>query len=191
MPQESPTKIFKKKLNEIKKDAVLIGIAGRFVEEKGFDILLEALPLILKEIPTARIVFAGEMTMKYEQFSTLLTDKIQALEKKGVFVPLGLLKENDLIFFYKQLDCFVLSSRSDCFPITQIEAALSGTPLVCTDIPGARVLIKESEFGELADAEDPKSLAKAIMQVVRNRSRYLVKKESAIQFLRSFSTPPL
>ena len=45
----------------------LIGFAGRWVDEKGFDYMLRALPLIREEIPEAHVVFAGERHIAYER----------------------------------------------------------------------------------------------------------------------------
>ena len=46
----------------------LIGFAGRFVEEKGFDFLLRAMPLVRQRIPEAHFLFAGETKVVYEPF---------------------------------------------------------------------------------------------------------------------------
>lgn len=190
MSQKSPTKDFRDKMQALKKDSLLLGVAGRFVEEKGFDILLNALPIIRKEFPSARIVFAGEMSMEYERFSSLFAETILKLEKERVFIPLGLLQEAELAHFYTNLDCFVLSSRSDCFALTQAEAALHGTPIVCTNIPGARMLVKKSGFGELVQSENPTSLAHGIRSVLKHRSTYVTKAPSAQGFLTSYAEPP-
>jgi len=46
----------------------LVGFAGRFVEEKGFDVLLRALPILQARIPNVQLVFAGEPNVAYERF---------------------------------------------------------------------------------------------------------------------------
>ena len=48
-------------------DKRLIGFAGRFVEEKGFDFLLEAMPLVRSRLPEAHFVF-GDTDIAYERF---------------------------------------------------------------------------------------------------------------------------
>jgi len=45
---------------------VMIGFAGRWVDEKGFDYLLQALPLVREQLPEAHLVFAGERHVAYE-----------------------------------------------------------------------------------------------------------------------------
>lgn len=167
---EKPSKEFAEKIAHLKADTrVLIGFAGRFVEEKAYDVLLKAIPLVIKAIPNAHFVFAGKTTIDYEPFFQLVEPLIK--ENKQYITFLGLLQGGDYRLFFESLDAFVISSRSDCFPTTQIEAALQHVPLVCTDIPGARMLIKETGFGEIVKTEDHTSLAHGIITVIQNRTK--------------------
>jgi glycosyltransferase involved in cell wall biosynthesis len=79
----------------------------------------------------------------------------------------------DLANFYGGLDVFAVPSRTDCFPSTQIEAILCGTPLVTTDIPGAREVVQVTGMGVLAPPVDPEGLARRIVEVIRDRTRFV------------------
>ncbi len=175
---------FVKKIATLKRKHILIGIAGRFVEEKGYDNLLEAMPQIKKSLPKAHIVFAGKHIMEYEPYFDHHKKLIEKNAKNITF--LGLLDSGDLAHFYKNIDVFVISSRSDCFPVTQIEAAHNEVPIVVTNIPGARMLVKESGFGALAQSKNPSSLAKTIVATLKNRKMYLQNKKKALQFLHAY-----
>ena len=148
-------------------DGHLVGFAGRFVEEKGFDVLLRAVPLILAEIPSARFVFAGETNVVYEQFFERWRSVFEGLGDAVRSVGL-LLDRQRLANFYAMCDLFVLPSRSDCFAAVQVEALLCGTPLVASDIPGAREVVKISGMGRLAAPNDPVALAAAIVGSLRD-----------------------
>lgn len=151
--------------------ATIIGFAGRWVEEKGFDQLLRALPLIRAALPDARLLYAGERAIPYEDFY----ERCQPLlDEQGTYLThLGLLREpQQLANFYALCDLFVLPSRTDAMALVQIEALLSGTPLVATDIPGARVVVQETGFGRLAPPEDHAALARASVAVLRDREAY-------------------
>jgi len=67
----------------------------------------------------------------------------------------------------------VLPSQSECFGLVQPEAMLCGTPVVATDIPGARVPVRETGMGTLVPAGDAESLAAAIVGVVSDRQRFV------------------
>jgi glycosyltransferase involved in cell wall biosynthesis len=149
----------------------LVGFAGRFVEEKGFDYLLQAVPLVRGRLPEAQFVFAGDTEVAYERFF----DRCRALMEAhdGAVTRLGLLRDPQLMAnFYAMCDVFVVPSRTDSFAIVQVEAVLGGTPLVTTDIPGAREVVRATGAGRLVRPRDPAALADGIVEVLRNPGRY-------------------
>ena len=179
-----PSKALAKRLDTLAGDHVLIGISGRFVEEKGFDILFESLPDILKRIPNAHIIFAGKQIVEYEPFYERHKALFEKHQKNVTY--LGFLEGADLAYFYEKLNVFVLSSRIECFALTQIEAVRKHVPIVVTDVAGARMLVKESGFGQIAQAEDPIVLAEAIVEVARNNQAYQQKYPQAVAFLKRY-----
>jgi len=149
----------------------LVGFAGRFVEEKGFDFLLQAVPMVRGRLPDAQFVFAGDTEIAYERFF----DRCRALMEAhdGAVTRLGLLRDPQrMANFYAMCDVFVVPSRSDSFAIVQVEAALSGTPLVTTDIPGAREVVRATGAGRLVSPRNPAALADGIVEVLRDPGRY-------------------
>jgi glycosyltransferase involved in cell wall biosynthesis/SAM-dependent methyltransferase len=149
----------------------VVGFAGRWVEEKGFDVLLRAAPLVLRERPDTRFVFAGERHVAYESFSERCAPLADALGPALVDVGL-LVDEADLAAFYAASDVFVLPSRTDCHASVQVEAMLCGTPVVASDIPGARSVVQGTGAGLLAPAEDERALAAAIGDVLADPGRF-------------------
>ncbi len=156
----------------------IIGFAGRFVEEKGFDILIKSIPFVLKKYPNALFVFSGETRMSYERFYERMLPLIERFRPYLLF--LGKRSQEEMPSFYTSLDVFVLPSRSDCLAFVQVEAMLAGVPVVATDIPGARVPVKETGMGVLVKPEDPEDLARGICEVVRNPSRYKKNKDKVL-----------
>ncbi len=151
----------------------IFGFAGRFVEEKGFDVLFDAISLIIREIPNAHFVFAGETNMKYEQFFEKNRAKYESV--KPYLTMVGLLDSECLSAFYKYLDFLIVPSRSDCFNLVQAEAMLSGVPVIVSNIPGARVLVSKTKFGAVFETENSKSLADVLVRAYKNMDN--IKKE--------------
>ncbi len=150
---------------------LLIGFAGRWVEEKGFDFLLQALPLVRKNFPNAHLIFAGDSHVVYDDFYKQCLLYLEPIREH--FTSLGLIHDpQGMANFYAMCDLFVQPSRTDMMALTQVEAMLSGTPVIASDIPGARVVVKETGFGKLAPAGQPGALADAICQVLQNRDHY-------------------
>ena len=168
-PMRPDKKLIKKKVGEN-----IIGFAGRFVEEKGFDILIKSIPLILAKRPKTRFAFAGETQISYENFFDKVRGEYNKYKRN--ITSLGLLTLEQMASFYKACDVFVVSSRSDCFPVTQVEAMFCGTPVVVTDIPGARWPVTHTGMGVIVKSEDPQSLAEGVIHVLDNRKKYIRKK---------------
>jgi glycosyltransferase involved in cell wall biosynthesis len=152
-------------------DGPVVGFAGRFVEEKGFDFLLQAVPLVRSRLPNAQFVFAGDSDIAYERFFDHCRPLLDQHERS--VARLGLLRDaQQMANFYAMCDVFALPSRSDCFAIVQVEALMSGTPLVTTDIPGAREVVRVTGAGRLVRPRDPAALAEGIIEVLTNHTRY-------------------
>jgi glycosyltransferase involved in cell wall biosynthesis len=150
----------------------VIGFAGRFVEEKGFDYLLRAIPSLLETDPNARLVYAGDHEILYEDFFDRCKPLLDAHREYISFV--GLLRDRQqLANFYALCDVFVLPSRTDSFAAVQVEAMLSGTPVVATDIPGAREPVRQTGMGTLVRPRSPGALAAGISEVLREPSRFV------------------
>lgn len=146
----------------------LVGFAGRFVEEKGFDVLLRALPILRTRVPDVQLVFAGEPNVHYERFFERCRPLVAAAGER--LTLLGLLRDPQRIAdFHAMCDVFALPSRSEMMALVQVEAMLAGTPVVASDIPGARVVVRETGFGLLCPPESPQALAAALEGALRRR----------------------
>ena len=143
----------------------LIGFAGRFVEEKGFDFLLRAVPLVRERIPEAHFVYAGETNVVYEPFFDRWKHLLE--QHADAISILGLIRDPQrMANFYAMCDLFALPSRTDCFPSVQIESLMSGTPLVTADTPGAREVLQVTGLGRLVAPRDPQALADGIVALL-------------------------
>jgi glycosyltransferase involved in cell wall biosynthesis len=171
-------------------DGPLIGYSGRFVEEKRPDILLRSISHLDSMIPGAHVAFAGQYIMPYEDFYQRSLPMIERLGDRVHF--LGLIEDpHDLADFYSACDVLALPSSSECFALVQVEAMLSGTPVVSTDIPGAREPVRVTGMGEIARPRDSLALAKSMAAVLRDRDTYLRSRqaiESVFNFEKTLTT---
>jgi len=171
VPKPAAVERWKKSLGIKKKK--IIGFSGRFVEEKGFDYLLRAIPLVLKRIPRAIFIYAGEHQIAYEDFYQQCLPLLKKYREKIIFTGL-ILDRQKMANFYGLLDVFILPSRTDCFPSSQIEAMMCGVPVVATDIPGAREAVRKSGMGLLVKPRSLQALAEGIIKVLKNQKNYLI-----------------
>lgn len=150
----------------------LVGFAGRFVEEKGFDFLMRAIPLVREQLPGCRFVYAGDPNVVYERFFQQCVALFDACSADVTM--LGLIREPQrLANFYAMCDVFCVPSRTDCFPSVQLEALMCGTPLVTADIPGAREVVKVTGMGRLVEPRNERALADGLVEVLTHRQAYM------------------
>lgn len=158
----------------------VIGFSGRFVEEKRPDLLIKALDVINQTYPNARIVFCGEYEIAYEDTWERHQDLVAKYRDQLIF--LGLVDDMHFMAdFYAACDVLALTSDSECFALVQVEAMLSGTPVVMTDTPGGRVPVTVTGMGKLAKVGDAQSIGEALVEVIRNRERYVRPREQIEQ----------
>lgn len=125
--------------------------------QKGFDELLEALPLIRERHPGAIAILAGEGGDR------------PRLERKAAELGLvnhvrftGMVDEADKAELYRLADVYVMPSYQEGFGYVHLEAMACGTPSVASDLDGAREAVREGMIGEVIDPHDPASIARGV-----------------------------
>lgn len=180
MPHPNPQRAEELRAQWSPEGGPVIGFAGRFVEEKRPDLLIQALDVINQQYPGARIVFAGEYDIAYEDTWERYQPLVEKYRDQLIF--LGLLNEMQAMAdFFAACDVLALTSDSECFALVQVEAMLCGTPVVMTDIPGGRVPVTVTGMGKLAEAGNARSIGEAIVDVLRQPEQYRHSRETIEQ----------
>lgn len=154
----------------------VIGMVTRFASEKGVEILLDALPTILKKYPNAQVLYAGqhENVMGEQAYFARLAPKIREYEISGHWTFLGNLDPLQLATVYPNLDVITVPSlnSTEAFGLVQIEAMKNGVPSVPSALPGVRQPVKMHGMGEVSEIGNSESLAEAILKVLDNPENY-------------------
>lgn len=142
----------------------LIGIIARLTEEKGHRFLIEAMKQIVKEIYNAHLLIVGRGRIE--------KDLKEAVDLAGL---------NNCIHFYPVvnqtteilplLDVFVLPSLDEGFGLSILEAQAAGLPVVASRVGGVPDLIKDGETGILVAHQDIDGLAKAVIEILKDKKR--------------------
>jgi len=132
---------------------------GRLMPQKGYDILVRALPAILEVHPGAEITILGDGAQR---------DALEALAQSlGVSTAFHLPGQSaQALGAVRQADLFVSSSRYEGFPNVILEAMAVGTPVAATKCPGTGELVIDGETGWLAPTIDEQALAAAILSAL-------------------------
>ena len=152
----------------------IIGMAARLASEKGVEYLLDAMHEVLKQHPTARVLYMGQYqnVMGEEAYYQKLAPMIAALGDHWTF--LGNLPAALLTAFYQKCEVTVLPSvnSTEAFGIVQVESMSCGTPVVASDLPGVRQPVKLTGMGCVVPPADSHALAGAIIELLDHPENY-------------------
>ena len=143
----------------------IVMFVGRFVREKGIQVLLNAAHVVLAQEPDTKFMIVGgghrERLERYAEWS--------GLKDKVLFT--GFMANRSLHQLYRVADVAVFPSLYEPFGIVALEAMAAGAPVVASDAGGLREVVLHDETGTLSFAGDPQSLAWAILKVLRDPVR--------------------
>ncbi len=142
-------------------DKNLILFVGRDYFRKGLPTLIRALPLVLKEVPDARVVVIGP-----EYLHSRLVAKLLSRNLPLKFIN-GLPPEEIKKYFY-QANLLVLPSEIEASGIVLLEAMAAGLPIVATRVGGIPEIIQDGTNGLLVERGDNRQLARSIIKGLRN-----------------------
>ncbi|MCL5282606.1 MAG: glycosyltransferase family 4 protein [Planctomycetes bacterium] len=126
---------------------------GRLSWQKGPDILVEAIPAILRRHPSARFVFAGEGDMR-----DALESRIRQLGVAHAVRFVGYRSGEELVRLYNLADVVCMPSRNEPFGIVVLEARSAGKPVVASQNGGPAEYVQH-EVNGLKIYPNPESVA--------------------------------
>ena len=176
-------KFFGSQVEKPRNELTIIMVA-RLLREKGVREYLEAAALVRAHMPHARICLAGDADVGNP--SSISMDEIRKWDPTGNVQLLGHVA--DVANLLRSANIAVLPSYREGTPRSMIEAAACELPLVATDVPGCREIVRHGENGLLVAPFDSVALAGAILQLCSDpsmrrrmglRSREIVETEFA------------
>jgi len=141
--------------------------AGRMAPVKGFDVMIAAWKQVVAACPDWELHLFGQGDQKY----------IDGLQR--------LIAQNDLtrhVFLRPATDAlttemmhsslYVMTSKTECYPMVLLEAISIGLPVVSFDCPtGPRHIVSDGDDGILIKNQDADALAKKIVFLIQNREK--------------------
>lgn len=138
---------------------------GRIISKKGIDVLIKAMPEILKSHPDTRFVFVGGGNISL--YKEMIQNK-GISEKNYLFTGhMGYLERARI---FREATVFVNPSFFENCSISILEAMSSGCPLVASDVGGNPELIHSGKDGLLVRAFDEKAFARAIISLLKDEN---------------------
>lgn len=152
----------------------IVGFAARLAEEKGVDYLIKSIPLVRERLPEVKYLLAGP---RDNVIGENVWERLQPLVKKyqDSLEFVGEIPNREMGNFFAVCDVLTVPSvnSTESFGLVQIEAMLSGTPVVASNLPGVREPVRMTGMGEIVPLRDEHALADKIVQVIQDKPRYL------------------
>lgn len=136
---------------------------GRLHPGKGLADLVAAWSQIARELPGAQLWLTGE-----GPYRDALARQIAQLGLDGRVVLTGAFDTVDELL--AAADVFVLPSLEEGMSLSLLEAMAAGLPVVATDIPANRLLIKHERHGLLVPTKNEDALGGAILRLLREQA---------------------
>lgn len=150
---------------------------GRLVKSKNFDILIKAMPYILKAMPEARLAFAGPDFGERRYLEYL----VKGLKLENHVHFLGHLKRRELISAYKNASIFAFAGYNEAFGIVFIEAMAAGLPIVAVNACASSEIVEDGVNGFLVSPCDPSAFAREIVKMLGDDNMRCAFKKKSIE----------
>ena len=145
-------------------DDRIVLFVGTLTERKGPQVLLRAMPIILRDIPDTRVVTVGSSTDYLKSLEKLAHNL--GIESNIEFT--GFVDDATKVMYYKSADVFVLPSFSEAFPMVILEASVSGLPLVVSNLEAFRAIVEDGYNGIFTKTGNENDLAEKITYLLKN-----------------------
>jgi glycosyltransferase involved in cell wall biosynthesis len=131
----------------------VVAALGRLTLQKGFDVLLDAVRLLVADGVRLQVLLGGEGRER------------EALERRAAGLPVGFTGfADEPRRLFARADVFVLPSRVEALPLVLVEAVSAGLPAVATDVGDVREAL--GGVVELVPPEDAAALARALRRLL-------------------------
>jgi phosphatidylinositol alpha-1,6-mannosyltransferase len=151
-------------------DKKVVVCVARLVHRKGQDRLIEAMPLVLKEVSDAHLLIVGQGP--YQQ---KLGEKVRQLNLEEHVTFAGRISYEQLPEYICAGDLFAMPSRSrfaglevEGLGIAYLEASACGLPVIAGTSGGAPDAVEDGKTGLVVDGTDTKSIAQAVIRFLKD-----------------------
>jgi L-malate glycosyltransferase len=141
--------------------APLVGNVAALVPHKGQRHLIEAAALVVRQVPDARFVIAGEGELRPTLERAIRDHRLEKHVLLAGFRP-------DVLSMHKAFDIFVMSSVTEGLGTSLLDAMAGGKPVVATSTGGIPEVVLDGVTGLLVAPRDHQAMAAAIVRLLKN-----------------------
>ena len=146
--------------------AVLIGTVANLFPRKGYEVMLRALPSVIRAVPTVHYVIVGSDDNDYANRLKRLAKELKIADRVHI---VGF--QDPVQPFLVSLDLYVHPALMEGFGIAVVEAMAMGKAVVATTTGGLPEVVAQGETGLLVPPGDVESLAATVVALLQDRIR--------------------
>ncbi len=146
--------------------AVLLGTVANLFPRKGYEIMLRALPAIVRAVPKAHYVIVGSDDHRYADRLKSLAHELKIADRVHL---VGF--QDPVQPFLASLDLYVHPALMEGFGIAVVEAMAMGKAVVATTTGGLPEVVAQGETGLLVPPGDAESLAATVVLLLEDKVR--------------------
>jgi glycosyltransferase involved in cell wall biosynthesis len=143
-------------------DAKIVLSVGDFFENKGFHLLIDAIPAIRRRHPNAFVALVGGAPGHGTDYTGFVNDRVAANGLESRVLLAGRRPQEELVWWYNAADVFALLSAREGSPNVLLEALACGTPAVATAVGGIAAELEDSQRGILLSERSAEAAAVGI-----------------------------
>ncbi len=142
-------------------EAFVVVYVGRLSVEKGLPGLLKGFALAMKQAPDMLLLLVGDGPMRpeVEALARSLDPSLERIRLTGR-API-----DEVPFWFRAADVFALTSPSEGFPCSLLEAMGAGLPSVVSAIPANLQLVDDGVHGLTAEWNDENAIGQAFLKL--------------------------
>ncbi len=159
----------------------LLGI-GRFVAQKGLDVLIDAFAMIAADHPQVDLLLAGDGPMRSE-----LEARARRSDHADRVVFVGAVPSVRAFSLYAGAAGFVLASRHEPQGIVVIEAMAAGAPVLATAVGGVPETVHDGRNGLLVPGDDAAAMARGLRELLGRPEAAAQRREQATRDVEAYS----
>jgi PEP-CTERM/exosortase A-associated glycosyltransferase len=171
-------------------DLTVIGFIGSFYAYEGLDLLVRAMPALLRERPDLALLLVGGGPQE-----SVLKSLVHQLGLQDRVIFTGRVPHQDVGRYYDLIQVLVYPRHAMRLtelvtPLKPLEAMAQGHLFVASDVGGHRELVQHDQTGILFKADDPEALTRAVLDLLGQPERWPALRVNGRHFVESIRNWP-
>lgn len=154
-------------------------IAKQLRMNYGFETILQAMQILLKDIPNLKLTIAGSGEEK-----CIIESIIEKFNLQENVIFLGRITQQEIVQLYATADIAVYPSKKfESFGVSVLEAQACGVPVIVSDVGGLSEVVRDGETGYIIKSGDYKALANKILHIYQDNELQMKMGKNARDFV--------